>query len=150
MCRLESGGDAGFTNRALVSVSSGSLALSNTGSNSNMGTVTLGTGMQLRLTGGPLGNAGTFNLNSGVVARTAALANITGGTLNGGGAILTPFTNIGGTVRVASDTLNIAEAFSNTGLIRIETGTGLAGGAMMNLGTIQGDGSVANAIVNQG
>jgi len=144
------GGNAGFTNRALLSVTSGSLTLSNTGSNSNMGTVTLGTGMQLRLTGGPLGNAGTFNLNSGVVAGTAAFANITGGTLNGGGTILSPFSNTGGTVRVASDTLNIAEAFSNTGLIRIEAGMGLAGGAMSNLGTIQGDGSIANAVINHG
>jgi hypothetical protein len=144
------GGTGGFTNNSLLAASGGSLTLSNSGANSNVGTINLGGGLQLRLTGGPLANSGTLNLGGGVVAGTAAFANNTGGTLNGGGTILTPFTNTGGTVRVASDTLYIAEAFSNTGLIRIEAGTGLAGGAMTNLGTIQGDGSVANAIVNQG
>ena len=146
------GGTGGFVNYALLEASGGHLTLANSGESTNVGTVNVGRagGTQLRLTGGPLVNAGTINLNGGLVTGTATLTNSPGGRLNGGGVILAPFRNEGGTLEARTDTLHIAEAFSNTGVIRILAGAGLAGGEINNSGVIQGEGSIANAVVNNG
>ena len=143
-------GTGGFTNYSLVSVTGGNLVLSNSGDNRNVGTVSLAAGLQLVLSGGPLSNTGTINLGGGLVGGTSALSNNIGGNITGSGVILAPFSNAGGTLCCSGGTLNVAQPFSNAGLIRIDAGSGLAGADLINTGIIQGDGSVANAMVNQG
>ena len=44
--------------------------------------------------------------------------------------------------------MNVTSAFTNSGLIRLDDGAGLAGGAITNTGRIQGDGSISNALTN--
>ena len=144
------GGSGGFTNNAQLTVSGGNLTLANTGGNANAGNVTLAVGRQLRLTGGTLTNTGTVDLAGGTVAGTAALVNDAGGTVVGRGLISAPFANAGGTLRAVGGTINVTNAFDNAGVIRLEAGAGLAGGAIANAGRIQGDGTIANPIDNTG
>ena len=142
------GGTGGFTNNAQLTVSGGNLMLVNTGPNANIANITVGDGLQLRLTGGTLANTGAVILDGGVVAGSATLSNIAGGVVGGHGLISVPFANSGGTLRVVGGTMNVTGAFTNNGVIRIDDGAALVGGAITNSGRIQGDGSIANALTN--
>jgi fibronectin-binding autotransporter adhesin len=144
------GGTGGFVNYALLTVRGGHLGLSNSGDNANDGTVDLSPGWQLRLTGGPMVNRREIRLNGGTVAGTALLSNATGGVISGGGSITAPFYNAGGTLRATGVTIGIPQPFDNAGILRLEQVAGLTGGEIVNTGIIQGDGSISNAIVNQG
>jgi fibronectin-binding autotransporter adhesin len=142
-------GSAGFTNNAQVTVNGGNLTLANSGAQSNAGNIAVPSGRQLRLNS-PLSNTGTIALAGGTIGSTAALTNNAGGTVSGRGTITAPLNNNGGTLRAEGGTLNVTNAFASSGLIRVEGGAGLAGGAITNTGRIQGDGSIANAITNNG
>ncbi len=145
------GGSGGFTNHALWTLSGGNLNLDNTGVNANFGNLDLASGQQLRLNGGPLFNGGSINLNSGIITGTATLTNGAGGTLAGRGTIACPFNNAGGMVLLDSGTLNISQNFSSSGTIQLTSAAAnLAGGAIANTGTIQGLGSIGNALNNSG
>ena len=142
-------GSAGFTNNALVTVSGGNLTLGNGGASTNAGNIDVTAGRQFRLSSA-LGNTGTISLAGGTIGSFALLSNNAGGTVAGRGAITTSFVNAGGTLRAEGGTLNVTNAFNSSGLIRVEDGAGLAGGAITNTGRIQGDGSIANPITNNG
>jgi hypothetical protein len=144
------GGSAGFTNNAQISISGGNLALSNAGPNANAGNIGIAAGLQLRLTGGSVANSGAINLSGGIVAGTSTLNNNAAGTIGGHGTIATPFSNAGFLVP-ESGTINVVQAFTNTGLIQL-TGfnSSLAGGAINNMGSIRGVGNLGNAVVNNG
>ncbi len=144
------GGTAGFTNNAQISISGGNVTLSNTGANANVGNIDIPAGLQLRLTGGNLASTGTINLSGGIVTGAATLNNNAAGTISGHGTISTPFSNAGFLVP-ESGTINVGQAFTNTGLIQL-TGfnSGLAGGALNNMGSIRGVGNLGNAVINNG
>lgn len=142
-------GGAGFTNNAQVTVNGGNLTLANSGGQSNAGNIAVPSGRQLRLNS-PLSNTGTIALTGGTIGSTAMLTNNAGGTVSGRGTITVPINNNGGTLRAEGGTLNVTNAFSSSGLVRVEGGAGFAGGAITNTGRIQGDGSIANAITNSG
>ncbi len=142
-------GGGGFTNNAQLSISGGSLTLGNSGVQTNAGNIDLSAGRQLRLNAA-LGNTGTIALAGGTIASTGTLTNSGGGTVSGRGTITAPFVNGGGTLRAEGGTLNVTQAFANSGLVRVVDGAGVAGGAITNTGRIQGDGSVANAVTNNG
>ena len=144
------GGTGGFANNGLVTVSGGSLNVTNSGANSNAGNIDLAPGLQLRLTGEDLTNTGTINLGGGTVAGTATLTNSGGGTVTGRGTISAHFANAGGTLRPQGGTINVAQPFANSGLVELTGGAGLSGALMTNSGALQGVGSIANAIINGG
>lgn len=144
-------GSGGFINNALWTVSGGNLNLDNTGVNANNGNLDLAPGLQLRLNGGPLNNAGSITLNNGSISGSAMLNNISGGTIIGRGAITCPFNNNGGIVYVDTGTLNISQSFSNSGLMLLDgVSAGFTGGLMNNSGSLEGLGNVGNAIANDG
>jgi hypothetical protein len=68
--------------------------------------------------------------------------------VSGRGTISAPFANSGGTLRAVGGTMTVASAFTNSGVIRLDDGAGLAGGAITNTGRIQGDGTISNALTN--
>jgi autotransporter-associated beta strand protein len=142
------GGSGGFTNNAQLTVSDGYFTLAKAGPNINAGNVEVAAGLQLRLTGGTLANSGAIDLANGIVTGTATLSNNAGGLVSGRGLISAPLANAGGTLRAVGGTLNVTNAFTNSGVIRLDDGAGLAGGAIANTGLIQGDGTIANALTN--
>jgi uncharacterized membrane protein len=146
------GGSAGFVNNGQLTVEGGNLNLDNTGINANFGNIDLTpNGPQLRLSGGPLNNSGTINLNGSSIAGSATLDNGAGGTIVGRGAIFAPFANSAGMVLRDAGTLNIPQNFSSSGTIQLTTGAAsLSGGAVNNTGTIQGLGNIGNSLVNEG
>jgi hypothetical protein len=138
-----------FTNNGLLTESGGILTLAATGTNQNFGNINLTAGLQMRLTGSKLTNAGTVSLNGGIVAGSATLENAAGGVISGAGTISAAFLNdLGATVQVASGTLNVAQAFTNNGLVSLNgASANLSGGALTNNGTIQGVGNVGSGTV---
>src|SRR5205085_348479 len=86
------GGSGGFANNGQAN--DGSLTISNTGANINNGS--LAATNYLSLTGAPLTNTGTINLNGGQVLGAVALRNASGGLIYGPGTIQTPFFNDAG------------------------------------------------------
>jgi autotransporter-associated beta strand protein len=143
-------GTGGFTNNAQLAVSGGNLTLANAGLNANAGNVDIGPGLQVRLTGGMLANAGAVLLDGGVVTGTATLSNNVGGLISGRGMISAPLANAGGTLRAVGGTLNVASAFTSSGIIRLDDAAYLVGGSITNAGLIHGDGTIANALTNAG
>ena len=142
-------GSGGFTNNALFTQGAGILTLGNTGLNTNYGNLLLASGRQFRLTGATLSNAGTFDLNNGIVTGTGTLLNSYGGTVQGTGTVSSQFSNAGGSLVADKGTTNISQGFSNTGLVQLNAATAnLAGGLIVNNGTIQGQGQIGNAINN--
>jgi len=142
-------GSGGFANNAQVTVSGGNLTFDNSGGQTNAGNIDVPAGRQLRLNN-PLGNTGTVALAGGTIGSTATLTNNPGGTIRGRGAVTASLANTGGTVRAEGGTLNVTNAFTSSGIIRVEDGAGLTGGTITSTGRIQGDGSIANAIINSG
>ena len=154
------GGTGGFINNGLLTqtissgpyTQSGNLTLSNTGTISNAGTILMANGYVLTLSGSPLSNTGTVNLNGGTVAGSAALTNAAGGVVQGSGLISAGFANnAGATLLLQAGTTDISNGFSNAGTILLDGVTAnLTGGGIMNSGTIQGLGSVGTNITNLG
>ncbi len=140
----------GITNNAQIGQYSGNLTISaGTGGMTNVGTISLQSGFQCRLSSGTLANLGTINLYSSTIAGTGLLDN-TAGNIAGPGTIIAPFINPGGLVSLPYGTLNITQPFANAGSIQLSVGTSLSGGSIANTGSIQGSGLVANAVTNNG
>ena len=146
------GGSGGFTNNSTFTQSGGPVTLGNTGPNANYGNMTLVSGYQFRLSSGiSLTNAGSLNLNGGTIALSGTLINTYGGSVLGIGTITAPFLNSGGTINPGIGTLNITQGFANNGTIQLGGfGSSLNGGAIVNNGSIQGQGNVGNALTNYG
>lgn len=145
------GGAGGLINNAQITQSGGHLVFANTGINTNYGNIDLASGYQMRLNGSTLNNSGgTVNLNGAIVNGTGTLNNNIGGTIAGHGTISSNLSNTG-VIAVSGGTLNVTKAFSNGGVIQLTSPTStIAGGAISNVGTIQGNGNVANNINNTG
>jgi hypothetical protein len=121
---LSVSGSGGFTNNGQLTVTSGALTLGNSGPNSNSGTINAAFQNDVILNAG-LSNSGALNLNGGNLGGTATLTNISGGALNGNGAVTTDIVN-GGTVDARSGNLVLAGSnFTNTGLVRNSVGSNL-------------------------
>jgi autotransporter-associated beta strand protein len=145
-------GSGGFTNNAFLSVSNGNLSLSNTGPNLNIGVMNLASGDFLQLASGvSLTNSGTLNLNGGLVSGVGTLIN-QGGFINGPGVISANFNNSSGVLLIGnSTTLTIVKPWTNGGIVQLTSASSnLTGGAVANSGTIQGLGTVSNAVNNTG
>jgi autotransporter-associated beta strand protein len=169
-------GSAGFANNGVVTIAGGNLSLTNFGTNTNAGLITVPFGMQLRLLGANLYNTGIIDLDGGSITGSATgLYNQAGGTIQGGSSIQSPMTNNGGLIHAnAGSTLlitNFSGGNTNGGELRIEDSSGinvttafdssgtivllganaqLIGGAVTNTGTIRGSGRVSNAVLNSG
>ncbi len=143
-------GTGGFTNDGQFTLSGGNITLAKGGANSNAGNIEVPSGLQLRLTGGTLANTGTIDLEGGIVAGTATLNNSAGGIISGHGTISSPFGNNAGSLVVESGTLNIPQAFANSGEIVLSGGAAAlnGAGAISNTGVIRGDGKVSKTVVN--
>jgi autotransporter-associated beta strand protein len=145
-------GSGGFTNNAFLYVSGGNLLLSNSGLNFNIGVINLANGELLQLAGGvTLTNSGTLDLNSGLVSGGATLVN-QGGLITGPGVISANFNNSSGVLLIGtSTTLTIVKPWTNGGFVELASATSnLTGGTITNTGTIQGLGTVSNALSNGG
>jgi autotransporter-associated beta strand protein len=141
-------GAGGFANNGYLAVSGGTLAISNTGFNSNAGQIDVPGGQQLQLTGASLTNTGAVYLTGGTVSGTATLNNTTG-IISGHGTIASPLTQAG-LLSVDSGILNVATAFSNSGEIYLAGGVAtLSGsGTLTNAGLLRGDGVVNKQVNN--
>lgn len=97
-------------------------------------------------------NSGTFSLSDALVTGTGNIINRPGGLITGSGRISAPVNNqSGATLQPANGTLTLDANFTNAGLIRITPLAPLAGsGTISNIGRIQGDGSIANTVVQSG
>lgn len=143
------GGSGGFNNYLLVTQNGGNLTLNNSGVNNNLGTINLASGLQLRLSV-PLSNTGSLNLNGAAITGAGTVNNGAGGTVVGPGSVFS-FNNSGGVLLVPAGTTNVPTAFSNAGVIQLTTpASQLNGGTIGNSGTIQGQGTIGNAINNTG
>jgi hypothetical protein len=143
------GGDNLFTNNGLLTQFGGNLTFSKTGGSVNNGQITLASGRQLLLST-PLTNNATLDLGGAIVNGAAALRNSASGLITGPGTVSVPFTNAG-TLLIPAGQINVQRAFLNTGSIQLNDFTShLVGGAASNTGTIQGFGTVSNAITNDG
>lgn len=143
-------GTGGLQNFGSVT-QAGTITLSTTGVNANFGNFDLASGGRLHLNGASFSNAGAFNLNGGLLTGTGTFDNTFGGLVYGRGTISAPFSNSGGTVALTTGSTAILNAFSNAGSIQLGgVAASLTGGTISNTGTIEGIGSVANAITNQG
>jgi hypothetical protein len=143
-------GTGGLQNFGSVT-QAGTTTLSTTGVNANFGNFDLASGGRLHLNGATFSNAGAFNLNGGLLTGTGTFDNTFGGLVYGRGTISAPFSNSGGTVALTTGSTAILNAFSNAGSIQLGgVAASLTGGTISNTGTIEGIGSVANAITNQG
>jgi autotransporter-associated beta strand protein len=144
-------GGAGLDNEGTLTMAGGTLNLSTSGSTANVnhGTFNLSPTIPFNLNGATLTNGGTLNLDGGTVNGAGLLSNIAGGVVSGPGAITGPFSNAGGVLLVNGGNMNIAPAFTNTGAIQLTTvASNLVGGTITNSGTINGVGTVGNALIN--
>jgi hypothetical protein len=99
-------------------------------------------------------NAGSLNLEGAVVDGAGGLENAAGGVIYGPGEINCAYFNndAGGTVQIPVGTLNITRTFfDNAGSFELsDPASHLIGGEIVNSGTIQGMGAIANSISNSG
>jgi hypothetical protein len=115
---------------------------------------------------------GEFPQTGGVLAGPGLVTNEYGGyiLMDGGGSITAPIVNNGeiearnsmnlvitsltdnaGMISVGDDTrLSLLTSFTNSGLIVLEEDANLSGGAITNSGSLGGNGTVANTIINEG
>jgi len=143
-----------------------------TGPTLNYGLISLHDGEHFRPEGG-LDNYGHIEMeNGGVVSGAGTVVNRPGGliTMMGAGSITAPLTNEGllecseGTTFLVSNLLdnvgvvildearvNVTTGFTNNGTVVLDSGDSiLAGGPIVNNGTITGSGLVANDVTNNG
>ena len=140
----------GITNNGQIAPSGGVLVIAGASTASNLGTMSLASGYQLRLSGSTLANLGTLNLDSSTVAGSGLLNN-SGGNIAGPGTITVPFVNSSGILSVPQGTMNITQPFQNSGSIQLSGFTAdLTGGSIANSGSIQGNGLVTSAVNNTG
>ncbi|HEV2971100.1 MAG TPA: autotransporter-associated beta strand repeat-containing protein [Pirellulales bacterium] len=141
---------AGLDNEGTFTMTGGTLNLIPTGNNVNRGNLNLSA--NLGLGAATFSNSGTFNLNGGsITGATGTLINGIGGVISGSGMIQTAFSNSGGLLTPGSGTLNVTQAFTNSGLIELNSNAAnLVGGAINNTGSIRGVGTIGNAITNNG
>ncbi len=143
-------GTAGFTNNGTINQSGGTFIFSNTGAVNNNGAVSLISGSQFQIAAGTFNNNASFALNGALINGTGTLNNAAAGVLVGPGTIIAPIQN-SGIIEPGTGTLNITTPWTNAGLVLL-TGpaSALVGGTITNNSTIQGVGSVANPINNNG
>jgi PEP-CTERM motif len=155
-------GSGALINNGTIAESGGSIVMSLAGNPyTNNGTITL------QLTNGELDintpnnpvtdrliNAGSISLDDSVVDGAGGLENAAGGVIYGPGEINCAYFNndAGGTVQIPAGTLNITKSFfDNAGLFALsDPASHLIGGEIVNSGTIQGIGMIANSISNSG
>jgi hypothetical protein len=141
-------GSGGMTNNGAINVTGGNLAFAGSGPNISNGNITLAASRQLQLSA-PLTNTGSILLGGGFITGTAALSNTTG-SITGPGTISAPLANTG-TLQCSGGALSITQPFTNAGLLTLSgPGASLNGNALTNNADLQGSGTVANAIVNNG
>ncbi len=99
-------------------------------------------------------NNGSISLDGSVIDGAGGLENAAGGVINGPGEINCAYFNndAGGTVQIPVGTLNITRTFfDNAGSFELsDPASHLIGGEIINSGTIQGMGTIANSINNSG
>jgi len=144
------GGTNGFTNTGNITASGGAITLANSVGNANAASITVMSGMQLKLSGAALQNSGTVQLNGGNVSGSSALNNNAGGLIVGSGTISVPLVNNpGGTLLPQGGTVNLVQPLSNGGTIVLGgLAATLTGAAITNAGVIRGDGTIAGAVTN--
>lgn len=127
--------------------------LANSGSNINTGVWTLSQGGALQLRSSNLNNHGLITLSGasiGAVDGASNLVNEASGTISGNGAINAKFGNQGSLI-VDGGKLAVEKSFANTGQILLTSAiANLSGGAIDNMGRIEGLGQIGNTINNQG
>jgi hypothetical protein len=117
----------------------------------NRGNFNLSATIPFNLGGATLTNRGTLNLNGGLLSGAGSLVNSFGGTVSGIGAIQSSFSNSGGVLLVGNGTMNVTQAFTNSGSIQLaQAASNLEGGAITNPGLIRGVGNVGNGVTNSG
>ena len=139
---------AGLDNEGTLTTSGGAINLGGA-SNVNRGNLSVST---VNLAGAALANQGSLTLNGGaILGTTGLLTNNPGGTISGTGMISAGFSNNGGSLVVGSGTINVTQSFTNNGIIQLNSFTSsLGGGAITNNRTINGNGSIGNAVTNNG
>jgi hypothetical protein len=143
-------GSGGFSNAGVWSLGGGNMVLSNSGVNTNLGTLQIGPGRQLQLAGATLANRASLSLMSGLISGSGVLTNEVGGTLDGVGNINTAFVNQG-VVVPGNGALVLTQGMSNQGVVHLSGPfTGITGGVIQNSGTLQGAGNVGAPVNNSG
>ena len=153
--RFLSAAGAGLSTAGTFNLTGGTLILSTSAlaNNTNAGTFSLAA--PLNLASAALNNSGTFILNGTLLNGPGIFNNLGGGVLTGSGSIANLGTNTitftnAGIISPAGGTLTLP-AFTNAGVIEMASPVApLAGGAILNTGTIEGFGSVNNPVTNNG
>jgi hypothetical protein len=142
---------AGLDNAGSITLAGGTLVLSATAVNLNRGGFNLSPAIPFQLGVAALRNTGSLFLN-GSLLNDGNVTNAAGGVIVGPGTINSPLTNSGGgTLLVKSGPLSILQPFTSGGMIQLADVTAnLSGAPVLNIGTIQGIGTVGNAIANTG
>ena len=141
---------AGLDNEGTFAMIGGSLNLSATGSNVNRGNFNLSANLGLAI-GVQLNNQGSLVLNGGLINGAGLLTNAASGTISGTGTISSGFNNSAGVIAIGPGTINVTHAFTNSGGIQLAAiSANLTGGAMTNVGDVQGFGNLGNPINNNG
>lgn len=167
-------GSGGFHNTGQVIISDGAVTLSNTGTNTNAGTIAAGLSQSLILDAS-LANTGLILMGGGSVAGSSTLTNSASGEIRGVGSVFAPLANDGGlihstgtgTLMVAGfigattngaelraddgSAINIPAAFSSNGtIVVVSPNSQILGGTISNIGTIRGQGRISNVVTNSG
>lgn len=144
------GGSGGFTNNDTFTQGAGAVLISNSGTNTNNGSMVLAAGQQLQIASN-LTNAGSLALGSALVNGAGSLTNGAAGVMQGPGTVsVATFVNAG-TLLAPAGTTRVTPAFTNSGLIQVnDIAANLTGGTISNTGSIQGIGKIANAVSNTG
>ena len=99
-------------------------------------------------------NSGNVYLSGSVIDGAGGLENASGGVIYGPGEINCSYFNndAGGSVQIPAGTLNITRSFfDNAGTFTLsDPASNLIGGEIVNSGTIQGMGAIANSLNNSG
>ena len=141
---------AGLDNEGTFTMTGGTLNLNPAGNNVNRGNFNLSANLGLGTA--TLTNSGTLALTSGLVSGVGGtLINTFGGTITGTGSIQSPLQNSGGVLLVGDGTMNVTQAFANSGSIQLTTAnSNLQGGAVTNNGLVRGAGNIGNVVANNG
>ena len=142
-------GGLGLFNAGTFNLAGGNLALSTAANANNTNAGNFNIAAPFALGAANLTNSGTLSLAGTLLSGTGTLTNAPGGIISGSGSITAPLTNAG-TLSPAGGTLTVP-AFTNTGTIEMTSPTApLSGGAIANIGTIEGHGQINNPITNTG
>jgi hypothetical protein len=133
---------------SIVGITSAGKGLDVSNRLSNTGTIVLGGGSIIGP--GVIVNSGTINGNGVIVPAitNTGTINVTGGTL-----VLSNAPAQSGRINVASSgTLNVAQAWANSGVVSLNDGRIVSGGSFTNspTGTLMGNGTITGNVINQG